>query len=378
MPFNLIFIMNIISVFLLIFFSIFLVTRKKQSRLSNFLLAGFLFINSIPFLFNIIYSLDLKIFRSLPTLYLSFFNLDFLMGPLIYFYTKSVAIKDFRLKNKDWPHLLPVIVFNLYLLFSIILKQTTGVPLGFIRRETTAALLASHMLLVIYACLSVRVLRQFTAAIKNVYSYTEKINLSWLRFVLVGFGIIWLMIIVNCLVRIMWKTPIPSLNDILSVVNFVVSIIIIYYGLTRPLLFTEIESKSKYEGSTLTSENAKLYTNRLKVFMETEKPHLIPSITINELSEKLSIPAKHLSQLVNEQFQKNFFDFINSYRIEEAKRYLVKKSRRNLNISQILYEVGFNSKAAFNRAFSRHVGMSPKEFRKKSQAQELSILRNNP
>lgn len=372
MLFNLIFIMNIISVFLLIFFSIFLVTRKKQSRLSNFLLAGFLFINSIPFLFNIIYSLDLKIFRFLPTLFLSFFNLDFLMGPLIYFYTKSVAIKDFRLRKKDWPHLLPVIVFNLYLLFSIILKQTTGVPQSFIRWEITAALLASHILLVIYACLSVRVLRQFTAAIKNVYSYTEKINLNWLRFVLVGFGIIWLMIIVNCLAQIMWETPIPSLNDIISAVNFVVSIIIIYYGLTWPKLFTGIESKSKYEGSTLTSENAKLYTNRLKVFMETEKPHLTPSITINELSEKLSIPAKHLSQLVNEQFQQNFFDFINSYRIKEAKRYLVKQSRRNLNISQILYEVGFNSKATFNRAFSRHVGMSPKEFRKKSQAQKLS------
>jgi len=378
MPFNLIFIMNIISVFLLIFFSIFLVTRKKQSRLSNFLLAGFLFINSIPFLFDIINSLDLKIFSSLPTLYLSFFNLDFLMGPLIYFYTKSVAIKDFRLKKKDWPHLLPVIVFNLYLLFSIILKQTTGIPLSFIRREITAALLASHMLLVIYACLSVRVLRQFTAAINNVYSYTKKINLNWLRFVLVGFGIIWLMIIVNCLVRIIWNTPITSLNDILSAVNFAVSTIIIYYGLTQPRLFTGIESKSKYEGSTLTSKNAKLYTHRLKVFMKTEKPHLTPSITINELSDKLSIPARHLSQLVNEQFQQNFFDFINSYRIEEAKRYLIKNSHHNLNISQILYEVGFNSKAAFNRAFSKHVGMSPKEFRKKSQAQELSILRNNP
>lgn len=378
MPFNLIFIMNIISVFLLIFFSIFLVTRKKQSRLSNFLLAGFLFINSIPFLFDIINSLDLRIFRSLPTLFLSFFNLDFLMGPLIYLYTKSVAIKDFRLKKKDWPHLLPVIVFNLYLLFSIILKQTAGVPQSFIRGEITAALLASHLLLVIYACLSVRVLRQFTAAIKNVYSYTEKINLHWLRFVLMGFGIIWLMIIIHCLVRIIWNTPIPSLNDIISAVNFVVSIIIIYYGLTQPKLFTGIELKSKYEGSTLTSENAKLYTNRLQVFMKTEKPHLTPSITINELSEKLSIPAKHLSQLVNEQFQQNFFDFINSYRIEEAKRYLVKKSYRNLNITQILYEVGFNSKAAFNRAFSKHVGMSPKEFRKQSQAQELSLLRNNP
>jgi AraC-like DNA-binding protein len=372
MPFNLIFIMNIISVFLLIFFSIFLVTRKKQSRLSNFLLAGFLFINSIPFLFDIINSLDLTIFRSLPTLFLSFFNLDFLMGPLIYFYTKSVAIKDFRLRKKDWPHLLPVIVFNIYLLFSIILKQTTGVTQSFIRGEITAALFASHILLVIYACLSVRILRQYTAAIKNVYSYTEKINLNWLRFVLVGFGIIWLMIIVNFVVRIMWGTSIPSLNDILPAVNLVVSIIIIYYGLTWPKLFTGIESKSKYEGSTLTSKNAKLYTNRLKVFMETEKPHLTPSITINELSEKLSIPAKHLSQLVNEQFQQNFFDFINSYRIEEAKRYLGKKSRSNLNISQILYEVGFNSKATFNRAFARHVGMSPKEFRRQSQAQKLS------
>ncbi len=148
--------------------------------------------------------------------------------------------------------------------------------------------------------------------------------------------------------------------------------------MTKPKLFNGIESKSKYEGSTLTSENAKLYTHRLKVFMETEKPHLIPSITINELSEKLSIPAKHLSQLVNEQFRQNFFDFINSYRIEEAKRYLVKKSRHSLNISQILYEVGFNSKAAFNQAFSKHVGMSPKEFRKQSQVQELSLLRNNP
>ena len=54
-------------------------------------------------------------------------------------------------------------------------------------------------------------------------------------------------------------------------------------------------------------------------------------------------------------------------------KYLQKKGRNVLNISQILYEVGFNSKAAFYRAFSRHVGMSPKEFKKQSQAQKLGI-----
>ena len=372
MALNVIFFMNVISVFLLVFFSVFLITRKGQYRLSNFLLAGFLLINSIPFLFSVFFTLNIRIFRSSPTLFLAFFTLDFLMGPLIYFYTKSISFRDFSFKKKDWLHLLPVMVFEFYLIFSILLKQTNGVSRSFIWWEITMALLISHTLLVIYACKSVGVLRRFTAAIKNVYSNIEKISLSWLRFVLFGFGVIWLMIIVNCLVRIFWKTPIPHLNDIISAANFVVSIIIIYYGLTQPKLFTEIESQCKYMGSTLTSENAQLYANRLKEYMNTEKPHLTPSLTINKLSEKLAIPAKHLSQLVNEKFQQNFFDFVNGYRIEEAKRHLATRSRRNLNISQIIYEVGFNSKAAFNRAFSKQVGMSPKEFKKQTQNQQPS------
>jgi AraC-like DNA-binding protein len=210
------------------------------------------------------------------------------------------------------------------------------------------------------------VLKQFTRAIKNVFSFTEKISLSWLRFVLIGFGTIWLMIITNCLVRIIWKNPIPYLTDIITVANFIVSTIIIYYGLTQPKLFSGIEGKSKYFRSTLTFKDAQRYINQLKEYMETEKPHLTSSLTINHLSEKLEIPSKHLSQLINETFQQNFFDFINSYRIEEAKRYLSKRSRNNFNISQILYEVGFNSKATFNRAFTKHVGMSPREFKKQA------------
>jgi AraC-like DNA-binding protein len=286
------------------------------------------------------------------------------MGPLIYFYTKSLAIRDFTFRKRDWIHLLPVILFHFYLLLSILLKQFGSVTRRFIYWEITITLIVSHIILVIYACKSVHVLKQFTADIKNVYSFIEKINLSWLRFVLIGFGTIWLMVITNCLVRIIWKNPIPYLNDIITAASFIVSTTIIYYGLTQPKLFSGIEEKSKYFRSTLTFNDSQLYINRLKEYMETEKPHLTPSLTINQLSEKLEIPPKHLSQLINETFQQNFFDFINSYRIEEAKRYLSKKSRYHFNISQILYEVGFNSKATFNRAFTKHVGMSPKEYKK--------------
>ncbi len=366
MPLNIKFILNIISAFLLIFFSLFLLTRRGQNRYSNILLAGFLIINAVPFIFTIFSILEIKIFAASPTLFLSIFTLDFLMGPIIYFYTKSLAFQDFAFRKGDWIHLLPVIVFHFYLLFSILLKQFGSINRRFIYWEITITLIVSHIVLVIYACKSVHVLKKFTIAIKNVFSFIEKINLSWLRFVLIGFGIIWLMIITNCLVRIIWKNPIPYLNDIITVTNFIVSTIIIYYGLTQPKLFSGIEGKSKYFRSTLTSKDAQRYINQLKEYMETEKPHLASSLTINHLSEKLEIPSKHLSQLINETFQQNFFDFINSYRIEEAKRYLSKRSRNNFNISHILYEVGFNSKATFNRAFTKHVGMSPREFKKQS------------
>ena len=112
-------ILNIISVFLLVFFSLFLLTRRGQNRYSNILLAGFLIINAVPFLFTIFSVLKIKLFQNSPTIFLSFFTLDFLMGPFIFFYTKSLAIRDFTFRKKDWVHLFPVIVFNFYLLLNV-------------------------------------------------------------------------------------------------------------------------------------------------------------------------------------------------------------------------------------------------------------------
>ena len=366
MPLDIIFLINVISVFLLGFFSFFLLSRNGQKRPGNRLLAGFLLINAVPFLFSILAAIDPRLFSSRPTLFLSFFILDFLMGPLIYLYTRTLSSRDFRLQKKHWPHLLPVILFLIYLLFSLGLKAVAHPGRTWIQREIITALLTSHVLLVFYALMSIRALREFRAAIKNVYSYTEKISLSWLRFVLAGFGTVWALVIVNCLVRLIWKTPLPHAREIIPGVNLVVSIIIIYYGLTRPKLFTEPDPRLKYLQSTLTPESAEMYRQRLEKFMREEKPHLTPSLTIDHLSEQLDMPPRHLSQLLNEAFQQNFFDFINRYRVEEAKQYLSGKGPGSFNLSRILFEVGFNSKASFNRAFSKHAGMTPREFRRRA------------
>jgi len=101
--------------------------------------------------------------------------------------------------------------------------------------------------------------------------------------------------------------------------------------------------------------------------MLEEKPYLNPSLTINELGRKISVSPRALSQIINESLGVNFFDFVNSYRVEEAKQFLTDHSNQNRNILDILLDVGFNSKSVFNRVFKKYTGMTPSEF-KKSQS----------
>jgi AraC-like DNA-binding protein len=68
------------------------------------------------------------------------------------------------------------------------------------------------------------------------------------------------------------------------------------------------------------------------------------------------------SFVINELYQDNFYNFINKYRIEEAKRLLLSDKYNQLNILGIAYESGFNSKTTFNTTFKKHVGCSPSEF----------------
>lgn len=106
--------------------------------------------------------------------------------------------------------------------------------------------------------------------------------------------------------------------------------------------------------------------------MRHEKPFLEPELTLSDLSERCGIPVHYLSQILNENLNRNFYNFINSYRIEEAKRMLSDPEERNLTILEVLYTVGFNSKSVFNTAFKRFAGMTPTDFKKKHRIKPLA------
>lgn len=107
------------------------------------------------------------------------------------------------------------------------------------------------------------------------------------------------------------------------------------------------------------------YKQQLGNLLENEKIFRDETISLQSLAKKLSIPSYQLSQIINEKFHKNFYDLVNSYRIEEAKKRLLEYGENKPTILEIAFEVGFNSKSAFNRAFKKYTKINPTGFKNK-------------
>ena len=127
----------------------------------------------------------------------------------------------------------------------------------------------------------------------------------------------------------------------------------------------EIQEIHKYEKSPLTVQTKNDILQRLEDLMIKEKMFLNSSITLGEIADKLSVVPRYLSQVINELKGQNFYDFVNSYRIEEAKKILSDPSHDDEKILAVLFESGFNSKSVFNTVFKKITGITPSEYRRK-------------
>src|SRR5690625_7382550 len=108
--------------------------------------------------------------------------------------------------------------------------------------------------------------------------------------------------------------------------------------------------------------------------MEEEKMFLHANLNIEQFSSMIDYPVKDVSSVINKHFGTNFFEFVNSYRVEEAKQLLTDPAHSDKTILDILLESGFNSKSAFHRFFKRLAGMPPSAYRKQhSQAAPITV-----
>jgi AraC-like DNA-binding protein len=157
-----------------------------------------------------------------------------------------------------------------------------------------------------------------------------------------------------------------------------------YTALTRPSAFTVIKGHerdqaetilpipqlkvyhpaAKYSNSSLTEEQVKTICENLGKIMEKEKLYLQPNLTIAQLAEEMNCTRHHLSQVLNDQLNKSYYDYINQLRIEAAKNLLVDPQHQQYKIASIAYEAGFNSLSTFNEVFKKFTGVTPSDYRK--------------
>ncbi len=127
------------------------------------------------------------------------------------------------------------------------------------------------------------------------------------------------------------------------------------------------EETEKYKSSSLTEKQSESFLRKCLTLMETEKPYLDPNLSLAALAQQLGCSKENLSQVINEQTDLNFKNFLNKYRVEEAKKRLADPKENQFVLMKIAYDSGFNSKSVFNAAFKKFTGLSPSEYRKKVQ-----------
>jgi YesN/AraC family two-component response regulator len=128
----------------------------------------------------------------------------------------------------------------------------------------------------------------------------------------------------------------------------------------------EMKGEEKYRKSNLTEETAELYSRKIIEYMEERHAYTDEDLTLQIMAGDLSIPPHHLSQVLNTKLKMNFYTFINSYRVNEAKKLLKSQEYKDAKILEISHMAGFKSKSVFNTVFKEFTSLTPKEYREDS------------
>ncbi len=318
---------------------------------------------------------------------------ELLLPPALYLYVRTMT-QPFGFQQKLWVHFMPSLLIVLLVVPFFFLDFTAKKaivdsnfiewPAGVLQFTFPLAMVIWAAQFTFYLIMAFRLLFIHTRSISHFFSYREEISLSWLRNFLLLNVVTW------AFLAYFYVSFAQSNEHINPVMNWFLffSVLLVFYlglkGLTQRRIYhvnpnlisagnpaerqqTEDEannSSKKYKNSALTEDISQQIVNRLSMVMQDEKPYLNNDLTLPDLAKMVATSPNYLSQVINEQLQMNFFDYVNSHRIETAKRLILDPLPHTLTIHDIAMESAFNSKSAFYSAFKKQVGMTPAAFKK--------------
>ncbi|MCG8330708.1 MAG: helix-turn-helix domain-containing protein [Chitinophagales bacterium] len=340
-------------------FAAVLLTPKFRKKKSNKYLALILVTIGVHFVYNILYT-NAYYLDILPAFSCSY---GYLYGPLLFLHIKFYLIKDVSFKPIDWIHFLP---------FVFIIISTS---LGFSFCRILGVWILPVML--VYCLFAYREIIIYKKTLTQVSSQSYDSQTRWLRLMLLIMAIIVVLNVIQSQVNTLYIGGIKVSMEVIVQIGILFLVnVITYQGLKTSHFFQQVSASDiamskQHKGNKSTTHidiNAlQDLAQQLENHMQKKKPYLNPDLNIKTLAEAMGIPPKTLSQTINHALGSNFSDYINSYRIREAKASLEQQHENALSIKEIMYAVGFNSRSVFNTVFKKKTGQTPSEYRKHYQ-----------
>src|SRR6056297_491754 len=364
-----------IGIFLCFFLQFLLLSKPKKST-SDKILAIWMFVLGMH-LFSYFISLQgyWDIYPGLAGLH---HPLPLFHGPFLYLYVLFSLRTDQRFSSIHYFHFLPPFAFYVYMIpffFFYSAEEKALINSGQIDDYSvfiTFSLIAFLISGVGYAAASYRLLSRYKDVARENFAYRHSIDLVWLKNFIIGMGLIFGAAILLAVLQ-EWIGLRFGFNT--DIIFYSLIILFIFYlgysGIMHQGIFSSnsehvqlVESKNsgEYRNSGLKEEDALLYHGRLKELMEIKKPHLEPKLSLVALAEYLDISPNYLSQIINQYEGKNFYDFVNQYRVEEFKERAKNPENSKFSLLAIAYDSGFNSKSSFNEVFKKNVGKTPSQY----------------
>lgn len=344
--------------------------NRKVDRIAKILISSFIFIHSF-FILHICLNITNYQYQ-FPHSYLMSTVFSFLYGPLLYFYFRRITQK-YQFKKLDLLHLIPTVLFIIYIFptYSLSGEEKLQLMLGRVQSGLNPGDSPDVVILVILKLISLIVygffIRKLYLEAKRKNEFNNRENRIWQRniyaihvayiFCYAGYGIL----ISNHIISgFLYHSQVICMALMVMYIGYSASVqpSVFSGSLTFDKIFF------KYEKSGLTeSLSQELKENLLRLFDE-EKIYKENDINLEKLADRLNTTRHNASQVINEHFEMNFHELVNKYRINEAKQIFETDCQRNLNIIDVAYEVGYNNKVTFNKAFKKDTQVTPSEYQR--------------
>ena len=369
------------------FFAGLLIATKKPITIPDRLMAAFLFMIFFDLIFAVV-KINIITFYSFPFV-------AFTYGPILFLYVKYMTEPGKKFKITNYLHFIPFVIF---FIVSVIFRgdKVFADLTGFFVADKYISLRIVYSVcfllsITIYSTITFITIRKHHRHLKDLVSYASgRITLNWLKIISISFYTAYFILFIlggiDIFVNFLPFDPYYTVFVFIAVFSFVYG----FYAIKQPVLANVLigtdetvqtgqkkapkgkesidvndennSKKKRYMRSGLTEAQARQYLDKILAFMDQEKSYLNRGLTIYDLSLQTGISRHHITQVLNDIYGRNFFTFINEYRVNEVIRRMKDPKNKNFTVLAIAYDSGFNSKSTFNTIFKNITHLTPTQY----------------